>query len=180
MSAFINFLTTIRIFLGGFIFLLITMTDLYWVAFFLFMLAGVTDYLDGYFARKFNAVSILGEILDPIADKILIVFTLFALSISLQSSYIAFIGSVIISREIWVGALRDFNARRAYEAATKVIFIAKIKTTMQLFTISLYLFGLSLNNSFIIVISDILLFLALMITLYTGFIYTLKTFQKET
>ena len=55
----------------------------------LFFLAGLTDYFDGYLARKYNAESQLGEILDPIADKILIVFILIGLSVDLDSFVIA-------------------------------------------------------------------------------------------
>ena len=83
-------------------------------------IAGITDYFDGYFARKYQAVSEI-EILDPIADKILIVFLLFY-TVSISSFYIAFAGSIIITREIWVGALRDFNARQSRSDATKVTF----------------------------------------------------------
>ena len=74
--------------------------------------ASITDYFDGYLARKYNLVSQLGEILDPIADKILIVFLLFAITANLNSYYIGFFSAIIITREIWVGALRDFNARQ--------------------------------------------------------------------
>ena len=68
--------------------------------------------MDGYLARKYDAVSKLGEILDPIADKILILFVLFGLAINLSSYLIGFIGAIIITREIWVGALRDLPANR--------------------------------------------------------------------
>jgi CDP-diacylglycerol--glycerol-3-phosphate 3-phosphatidyltransferase len=153
--------------------------DGYLLAFILFFLAGITDYFDGYLARKYNSVSQLGEILDPIADKILILFVLFGLAINLSSYLIGFIGALIITREIWVGALRDLNARNEKSDATKVTFLAKIKTTVQLFTISIYLFGLAINNMLIIVIADILLFISLFITLYTGIIYTLNTFKNE-
>ena len=153
--------------------------DGYLLALVLFFIAGVSDYFDGYLARKYNAVSQLGEILDPIADKILILFVLFGLAINLSSYLIGFIGAVIITREIWVGALRDFNARNGKSDATKVTFLAKIKTSVQLLTLSIYLFGLTLNNMLIIVIADILLIISLLITLYTGFIYTLNTFKKN-
>ena len=153
--------------------------DGYTYALVLFFLAGITDYFDGYLARKYNAVSQLGEVLDPIADKILILFVLFGLAINLSSYLIGFIGAVIITREIWVGALRDLNARNGRSDATKVIFLAKIKTTVQLFTIAIYLFGLTINNMLIIVIADILLFISLLITLYTGLIYTLNTLKKN-
>ena len=170
-------MTISRIFLAAVIFLLLMSPNSYIWALILFFFAGVTDYFDGYLARKYNAVSQLGEILDPIADKILILFVLFGLAINLSSYLIGFIGAIVITREIWVGALRDLNARKGKSDATKVTFLAKIKTSVQLLTLSIYLFGLTINNMLIIVIGDILLFISLFITLYTGFIYTIKTFE---
>jgi CDP-diacylglycerol--glycerol-3-phosphate 3-phosphatidyltransferase len=179
MTTFINILTLSRIFLAAVIFLLLISPDGYLLALILFFLAGITDYFDGYLARKYNAVSQLGEILDPIADKVLVLFVLFGLAINLSSYLIGFIGAIIITREIWVGALRDLNARNGKSDATKVTFLAKIKTSVQLSTLSIYLFGLTINNMLIIVIADILLFISLFITLYTGLIYTLNTFKNE-
>ncbi|MDA0753755.1 MAG: CDP-diacylglycerol--glycerol-3-phosphate 3-phosphatidyltransferase [Candidatus Marinimicrobia bacterium] len=179
MTTLINTLTFSRILLAVIIFLLLMSPDGYLLALVLFFLAGVTDYFDGYLARKYNAVSKLGEILDPIADKILILFVLFGLAINLSSYLIGFIGAIIITREIWVGALRDLNARNGKSDATKVTFLAKIKTSVQLSTLSVYLFGLALNNMLIIIIADILLFISLLITLYTGLIYTLNTFNQN-
>ena len=178
MALFINLLTLSRIFLAAVIFLLLTRPEGYFLAFILFFVAGVTDYFDGYLARKYNLTSKIGEILDPIADKILIVFVLFGLSVNLTSYFIAFMASLIITREIWVGALRDFNARQNKSEATKVIFLAKIKTSIQLFTISIYLLGLALNNMLLILFGDMFLFLSLLITIYTGYFYTIKTFKK--
>ena len=150
----------------------------YVLALVLFFFAGITDYFDGYLARKYNAVSQVGEILDPIADKILILFSLFGLAINLSSYLIGFIGATIITREIWVGALRDLNARNRRTDATKVTFIAKIKTTVQMFTIFIYLLGLATNIMFLVIIGDIFLFASLFITLYTGVIYTINTLQQ--
>tara|TARA_B100002019_G_C21220176_1_gene574291 strand:- start:863 stop:1402 length:540 start_codon:yes stop_codon:yes gene_type:complete len=179
VSTFINILTLSRIFLAALIFILLMSSDGYFLALVLFFVAGITDYFDGYFARKYNATSQLGEILDPIADKILILFVLFGLAINLSSYLIGFIGATIITREIWVGALRDLNARNGNSDVTKVTFLAKIKTTIQLFTISIYLFGLAINNMLIIVIADIFLFISLFITLYTGLIYSLNSFKLK-
>lgn len=176
---FINFLTISRIIFGIIIFLLIAISASYWAAFILFFIAGFTDYFDGYLARKYKAESELGEILDPIADKVIIIFLLFAISLTLSSFYIAFMSALIITREIWVGALRDFNARQSRLSATKVTYLAKIKTTVQLFTISIYLFGLSINNMLIIHLGNILLAITLLITLYTGYQYTLNSFRKK-
>jgi CDP-diacylglycerol--glycerol-3-phosphate 3-phosphatidyltransferase len=178
MPLFINLLTLSRIILGAVIFVLLTRTEMYWYAFILFFLAGITDYYDGYLARKYNSVSQLGEILDPIADKILIVFLLFAIAVNLTSYYIGFLSAVIITREIWVGALRDFNARQQNSNATRVTFLAKIKTTIQLFTISTYLLGLAISNMLIVSIADIILLVSLLITIYTGYQYTLNTFKE--
>jgi CDP-diacylglycerol--glycerol-3-phosphate 3-phosphatidyltransferase len=178
MSLFINLITVSRMALGAIIFVLLTRTELYWYAFILFFIASITDYFDGYLARKYNLVSQLGEILDPIADKILIVFLLFAIAVNLTSYYIGFLSAVIITREIWVGALRDLNARQQNTNATRVTFLAKIKTTIQLFTISTYLLGLAMNNMVIVLIADIILFLSFTVTVYTGWVYTLNTFKR--
>ncbi len=179
MSIFINLITVSRIVFGAIIFILLTRTEMYWYAFILFFLASITDYFDGYLARKYNFVSQLGEILDPIADKILIVFLLFAIAVNLTSYYIGFISAIIITREIWVGALRDFNARQNKSSATKVTFLAKIKTTIQLITISTYLLGLALNNMLVVLVGDILLFMSLLVTIYTGMQYTHNTFFQK-
>ena len=178
MITFINLITLSRIILAGIIFLLLMSSDGYLLALILFYVASLTDWLDGYLARKYNAVSQFGEILDPIADKILIVFIFFALAVNLSSYLIGFCAAVIITREIWVGALRDLNARNNSSDSTKVTFLAKIKTTVQLFTISIYLIALTINNMLLIVVADVLLFVSLFITLYTGFIYTSNSFKK--
>ena len=177
MTYFINLLTLSRIFIAVVIFLLLTRPEGYFLAFILFFVAGATDYFDGYLARKYNFTSEIGEILDPIADKILIIFVLFGLSVNLTSYFIALMASLIITREIWVGALRDFNARNGSSDATKVTFLAKIKTSIQLFTISIYLLGLTLNNMLLILFGDMFLFLSLLITIYTGYIYTVNSLR---
>ena len=179
MIYFINLLTLSRILLAAIIFLLLTRPEGYLLAFILFFVAGATDYFDGYLARKYNLTSEIGEILDPIADKILIVFVLFGLSVNLTSYFIAFMASLIITREIWVGALRDLNARQGQSDATKVTFLAKTKTSIQLFTISIYLLGLTLNNTLMLFFGDMFLFLSLLITIYTGYVYTINSLREQ-
>ena len=97
MSKIINLLTFSRIILSAIIFLLITFQDGYMAALILFYIAAISDFFDGYLARKYDSESILGEILDPIADKILLIFVLFALAINLSSYFIGFIASIIIT-----------------------------------------------------------------------------------
>ena len=177
MTNFINFITVARIFLAPIILIFLIFGN-YLVCVLLFFLAGLTDYFDGYFARKYNAVSELGEILDPIADKILVVFILIGLSVELDSQLMALLSSLIIAREIGVAALRDYSARNNLSERTKVTFLAKAKTSVQLLTIGLYLLALAISFNLLIVISDIFLLLATFITLYTGYQYILNVFRK--
>ena len=177
MTRFINLLTITRILLAPIILLILIFGE-YLLCVFLFLLAGVSDYFDGYLARKYNAESELGEILDPIADKILVVFLLIGLSVNLYSYLMAVMSSLIISREIGVAALRDYAARNDMSHKTKVTFLAKSKTALQISTIMLYLIALSFNFSLLIIIGDISLIAATLITLYTGYEYANNIFTK--
>ena len=174
----LNAITLSRILCAILIYLILYLESNYSIALFLFFIASFSDFLDGYIARKTDSVSVLGEILDPIADKLLIVFVLIGLSISLNSFLIGFISAVIISREIWVAALRDINSRNNQSDKTKVTFLAKTKTAIQMLAILMYLFGLTINNMIILFFADIILILALLVTIQTGFQYTISTFRK--
>jgi len=178
MNNFIQFLTYFRIFIAPVIFILITSFDTYEWALFLFLLASFSDYWDGFLARKYKLESKAGEVIDPIADKILALFLILALSIELSSVFIGIVGGTMLARELWVSALRDLNARQGTSDSTKVTFFGKLKTFIQLLTFSFYLIGLALNSSLIIFISNFLLFLALIITLKTGLSYTIATFKR--
>lgn len=178
MNYFIQFLTYFRILIAPIIFILVTMYDSYVWAFFLFLLASISDYLDGFLARKHKLESVIGAVLDPVADKILLTFLILALTLELSSIYIGIVGGIILVREFWVGALRDFNARQNNSDATKVTLLAKIKTFIQFVAFSSYLFGLALNNSLILFTSNFVLFLGLLITLQTGLSYTIATFKQ--
>ena len=174
----LNAITLSRILCAILIYLFLFLKTQYLIALLLFGIASFSDFLDGYLARKTNSVSVLGEILDPIADKLLIVFVLIGLSINLNSFLIGFISAVIISREIWVAALRDINSRNNQSDKTKVTFLAKIKTAIQMSAILMYLFGLTLNNMMVLFFADIVLIIALLVTIHTGLQYTVSTFKK--
>ncbi len=178
MATLINILTFSRIIFALIIFLFLMFDKFLFLAFIFFVLGGLSDYFDGYLARKHNATSQLGEILDPIADKIFIIFLFFGVSLNLSSFLLGFAGAIIISREIWVSALRDYNSRNNNTNATKVTFIAKIKTFVQMFTLSIYLFALAFNFMILIPIADIFAISSILITLYTGYLYTYSTFKN--
>jgi len=158
MNYFIQFLTFFRIFIAPVIYILITTFNFYGWALFLFILASISDYFDGFFARKYNFESSFGEVIDPVADKILVTFLILALSIEISSIFIGMAGGMILIREFWVSGLRNLNARQANSNATQVTFLAKIKTSIQFITFSSYLIGLALENSLIVFISNFFLF----------------------
>ena len=174
----LNTITLSRIICGVLIYLFLYLESNYLTALLLFGFASFSDFLDGFIARKTNSESMLGEILDPIADKLLIVFVLIGLSVNLDSFLIGFISSVIISREIWVAALRDINSRNNESEKTKVTFLAKTKTAIQMTSILIYLVGLTINSMMLLFFADIVLIIALLVTILTGFQYTISTFKK--
>ena len=144
----------------------------------LLLLAGLSDYFDGYYARKYNVISILGEVLDPIADKLLVIGVLLSLaSENLLDFYFGFIPSlIIILREIFISGLRESVS--SYNFTLKVSVLAKWKTTIQLFACGSFLVWRMneyfYNIDFLGFISYCLLWLASIITLITGFQYALS------
>jgi len=177
MNFLIQSLTFYRLISGPIIFCLLLLTPQYGLALVIFILASLSDYFDGYLARKYKLESSLGEILDPIADKILILFLLFALAIYFQSIFISFVGSLMLTREFWVSGLRDYNARNENISATNVSFLAKIKTTVQFCSFGGYLLGIFLGNALMVFISNFLLFASMLIAIYTAISYTQASFR---
>lgn len=121
-----------------------------WAALILFIIAGITDHLDGYIARKTNSTSNLGGLLDLLADKLLIIITLFYF-ISYASNLLLIIPSlIIIVREIVISSFRQFLAEQEGGNPIKVTFIAKSKTTLQIFALSFLIISPNFGNLFFI------------------------------
>lgn len=177
MNYLIQSLTYFRILSAPIIFLLIVSNEYGW-ALFILILASSSDYWDGYLARKYNLESIYGSILDPIADKMLLTFLILSFALTMQSTYIAFAGGIMLVREFWVAALRDFNSRNNNIEATKVSFLAKIKTFSQFTAFSVLLLGLYSGNEIFLLTGNFVLLAALIITLQSGVEYTVRTFRK--
>jgi CDP-diacylglycerol--glycerol-3-phosphate 3-phosphatidyltransferase len=106
----------------------------------LFGLAGITDWLDGYLARRFDQTSNFGAFLDPVADKLIVSTALVLLVQRDPTLSITLIAAVIIGREITVSALREWMSELGARAHVSVTFFAKWKTTLQIFGISFMLF----------------------------------------
>ena len=150
------------------------------VPFFLFVIASFTDFLDGLIARLYKEESKLGELLDPIADKILVAAALVLLVMNGIIKNLEVIAAIIIlTREILISGLREFLAKRK-ESTLPVTSLSKFKTFIQMFSIAMLLTGETGNK--IINFQDynaqtigiILLWIAAFLTLYTGYDYLRK------
>jgi cardiolipin synthase (CMP-forming) len=149
------------------------------IPFFLFVIASFTDYLDGLLARLFKEESKLGELLDPIADKILVAAALILLVMNgVIKNYEVIAAIIILTREILISGLREFLAKGSI--TMQVTSLSKLKTFIQMISIAILLTGESGNK--VINFQDynaqtigiILLWLSAFLTLYTGYDYLIK------
>jgi CDP-diacylglycerol--glycerol-3-phosphate 3-phosphatidyltransferase len=103
-----------------------------------FVFAAVTDWLDGWLARRLNQMSAFGAFLDPVADKLIVVGALIVL---LQLERVeAVVGLIIIGREVAISALREWMARVGQVKSVAVAFVGKLKTASQMVAIPLLLY----------------------------------------
>ena len=149
-----------------------------WIALGIFIAAGITDFLDGYFARMWDQQSTFGRMLDPIADKLLVASCLLMLAVdSTIKGPTIWAAIVILCREILVSGLREYLAE--LRVSVPVTQLAKWKTAVQLVAIGFLLAGPAGDNMMSAwlahpVITDIgigLLWLSALVTLYTGWDY---------
>jgi cardiolipin synthase len=142
-----------------------------WIAFALFAIAGITDYFDGFLARKLNQQTAFGRFLDPLADKLLVVTVLFLMVAFGHIGGIAVIAAlVILFRELLISGLREFLA--AISIAVPVSGLAKWKTTVQMFAIGFLLIGDAGPDTVpVVAIGNGLLWLAALLSLITGYGY---------
>ena len=145
----------------------------------LFVIASFTDFLDGMLARMMGEESKLGELLDPIADKIIVATALILLVMSGTIKHYEVIAAIIIlTREILISGLREFLARG--QVKLPVTNLAKLKTFLQMIAIALLLTGetgnkiINLQDYNAQIIGIILLWLSAFLTLYTGYEYLRK------
>ena len=104
----------------------------------IFILAGITDWLDGYLARKLNQMSAFGAFLDPVADKLIVAGALVVLLYVNRVDML--VALIIIGREIAISALREWMAKVGQAKSVAVAFIGKLKTVGQMIAIPLLLF----------------------------------------
>lgn len=140
------------------------------LSFLLFVTAGVTDYFDGYIARKTNTVTSLGALLDLLADKLLVCIVLVWCALLSSSILIILPTLIIISRELIISSVRQFLVENRGDNPIKVTYIAKSKTTIQIIATSFLILCPQMNEMFN-QITLILIWLATSISIYTLLIY---------
>ncbi|WP_322520406.1 CDP-diacylglycerol--glycerol-3-phosphate 3-phosphatidyltransferase [Guyparkeria halophila] len=135
----------------------------------IFGLASLTDFLDGYLARRWNQQSAFGAFLDPVADKLIVTVALVLLVFSDGDLPIVIATAVIIGREVFVSALREWMASRGISAAVKVSSLGKLKTTAQMFAILFLLYYFPLFGVIdVYLIGYWLLMIAALLTFVSG------------
>jgi CDP-diacylglycerol--glycerol-3-phosphate 3-phosphatidyltransferase len=134
-----NFLTLLRIVLIP-VFLVVYYLPIQYAHFsaaVIFGVAAITDWFDGYLARRWNQTSALGAFLDPVADKLIVAAALVALTETFSTFWMTLPAIVIIGREIVISALREWMAELGKRASVAVSYIGKVKTALQMLAILL-------------------------------------------
>ena len=149
------------------------------IPFLLFLLASFTDFLDGLLERLYKEESKLGELLDPIADKIIVSAALILLVMNgTIQNYEVIAAIIILTREILISGLREFLGK--VQVQMPVTSLAKVKTFIQMFSIAILLTGetgntiINFENYNAQTVGIILLWLSAFLTLYTGYDYVRK------
>ena len=142
----------------------------------IFILAALTDWLDGFLARRLNQTSAFGAFLDPVADKLMVATTLILL---LQLGRCdAVLALIIIGREIAISALREWMAKIGKSKSVAVSMIGKIKTTAQMVALPLLLYAAPVFGIETLFWGNVLLFLAAILTLWSMFYYLSKALPE--
>ncbi|MDH5181722.1 MAG: CDP-diacylglycerol--glycerol-3-phosphate 3-phosphatidyltransferase [Gammaproteobacteria bacterium] len=137
----------------------------------IFFLAGISDWFDGYLARKLDQQSAFGAFLDPVADKLMVATALVLLVGADPRAYMAVPAAVIIGREIAVSALREWMANIGDQTKVKVSMIGKIKTALQMLAIGSLLYKEPVGFFPTSDVGYVLLYMAAVLTLWSMVIY---------
>lgn len=141
------------------------------VATVVFIAAGVTDWVDGWLARRWNQTSAFGAFLDPVADKLLVAVCLVMLLWDEPSGLLALLVAIIIGREITVSALREWMAEFGRRGTVAVSWIGKLKTGFQMTAIGMMIWQIDLGGLPIYAMGYALLIVAAVLTIHSMMIY---------
>lgn len=136
-----------------------------------FALGAITDWLDGWIARRYGMYSKFGEFLDPVADKLAVAVALILILQRHPDMWFALIAAVIIGREITISALREWMAEIGQRARVNVAGIGKIKTIVQMLALVMLLYEEPLWGLPVFLVGAVLLAVAAALTLWSGYLY---------
>lgn len=136
-----------------------------------FVAASLTDWLDGWIARRYHLYSRFGAFLDPVADKLMVATALVVTVQHHHTVWMALWASIIIGREIAVSALREWMAEVGQHAKVAVAMVGKVKTVVQMVALGFLLYRDPLFGLPIFLIGEWLLAAAALLTLWSGFAY---------
>ncbi|MBS0557221.1 MAG: CDP-diacylglycerol--glycerol-3-phosphate 3-phosphatidyltransferase [Proteobacteria bacterium] len=137
----------------------------------IFLAAALTDWLDGFIARRFDQYSRFGAFLDPVADKLMVAVTLFLLVQENPTPLLAITSAIIVGREIAISALREWMAEIGAHGLVKVAMLGKIKTLMQIVAIVVLLYQHESESLRLFHVGETLLVVAAALTIWSGLDY---------
>ena len=137
----------------------------------IFAVAGITDWLDGYLARKLGQTSAFGAFLDPVADKLMVTVVLVLLVQADPTPWLAIPAAVIIGREIAISALREWMAGLGQRTKVAVAVVGKIKTVVQMVALVFLLYRAPIAEFPTYEVGLVLLYLAVLLTLWSMVVY---------
>jgi CDP-diacylglycerol--glycerol-3-phosphate 3-phosphatidyltransferase len=147
-----------------------------------FMIAGITDWLDGYLARRLELTTRFGAFLDPVADKLMVAVTLVLIVQADPSPVVAIAAAVIIGREITIASLREWMAEIGERKKVAVSNLGKWKTTAQMVSITMLLFGMDVWKEPLKSFGQFLLLISAVLTLWSMVVYlkaALPSFSED-
>ena len=168
-----NLLTLLRILLLP-VFVLVFYLPIYGqylICAMIFAIAALTDWIDGYLARKLHQTTAFGAFIDPVADKLMVAVALVLIVSVYADPWLTIPAAIIICREIVVSALREWMAELSLRAQVAVTYIAKYKTALQMISLLCLLIAKTLPYPALLILAYVLLYSAAILTLYTMIIY---------
>ena len=137
----------------------------------IFVIAAITDWLDGYLARKLNQMTPFGAFLDPVADKIMVVMALVLLVSLHNTPWFTVASLVIVARELLVSALREWMAEIGKRTSVAVSYLGQVKTTVQIIAIVVLLAADPERANSLLLLGYVLLYAAAGLTIWSAFLY---------
>lgn len=164
-------LTLVRVFMVP-LFTVVFYLPVYWgpiLCSFIFVIAALTDWFDGFLARRWNQITKFGCFLDPVADKIMIITALFLISEHFHVWWITLPSSGMIVREVIISALREWIASNINgNNNISVSWISKVKTFVQMLSVTVLLLR---SKEWVVIIGVITLYLSVLLTLWSMYRY---------